>query len=253
MVRSVFLGAVSVIAIAASARAADVYTPAEPGGYKDSPYATSWTGFYAGVNAGLSGGQFSQRWDDFGVPYAKDDARSSGFSGGGQAGFNYQFPASNFVVGFEADLQRSTLEGTYADYGSSNLQFGSQVDWWGTLRARSGYAFGNILPYLTGGFAYGHVTNSYYCPTSSCATAYSETWSSVRTGWTAGAGVDYAITHNLAFQVDYLYTDLGSWRSQDPQDSKLFPGEFHNDVSSGFNTVRVGLNYKFEPGYEPLK
>ena len=97
---------------------------------------------------------------------------------------------------------------TYADYGANDLQFGSKVDWWGTLRARSGYAFGNILPYVTGGFAYGHVTNSYYCPTN-CSAAYSETWSSVRTGWTVGAGLDYAITHSLVFQLNYLYTVLG--------------------------------------------
>ena len=32
----------------------------------------------------------------------------------------------------------------------------------------------------------------------------------VRTGWTAGAGVEYAITHNLTAKAEYLYTDLGS-------------------------------------------
>lgn len=203
------------------------------------PY--NWTGPYAGVNVGLSGGAFNQKWDDFGAPYASDHARSSGFSGGGQFGFNYQLPNSRFVIGLEADFQGSTLDGTYADYSASQLKFGTQVDWFGSVRARGGYAFGSILPYVTAGLSYGHLTNSYLCP-NNCGIAYNETWSTTRAGWTAGGGIDFALSRNFVLDIGYLYTDLGSWRSEDPQDAVALPGEIHNQVVSGFHTVRLGLN-----------
>ena len=38
---------------------------------------------------------------------------------------------------------------------------GSHLEYLGTARVRLGYAFGNLLPYITGGFAYGQ-TSSYY-------------------------------------------------------------------------------------------
>ncbi|MGP0061186.1 MAG: outer membrane protein [Beijerinckiaceae bacterium] len=211
------------------------------------PPVFTWTGFYVGANAGLSGNKFT---DDFYLNGGYDltqHARSNGFSGGGQVGFNYQF-SNNFVVGLETDLQGSSLKGTY--YAESAIfgvnEAASQVDWWGTARARVGYAFGNILPYATGGFAYGRVTNS--CdltlgPVGCQRGDYS--WSSLRTGWAAGAGLEYALTGNLIFKTEYLYTDLGSWYSQDPQDAIHDPGLFQN-VKTSFHTVRAGLDWKFD-------
>ncbi|MGP0088943.1 MAG: outer membrane protein [Xanthobacteraceae bacterium] len=237
---SLSLTMATLLATSLAARAADL-APV----WKASPPASNWTGLYVGGNAGLSAGGFSQTWTDFGVPYAWDHAVSGGFSGGGQIGFNYQFPTSNWVVGFEADFQDSTLKGTYADYSASILQFGSQIDWWGTARARFGYAFGTVLPYVTGGLAYGHLTNSYYASPSQQPPGYSETWSTIRAGWTVGGGFEYAFTRNLTLKTEYLYVDLGSWNSQDPQDAVLFPGEIYQTVTTHFHTVRAGLNWKF--------
>ena len=58
----------------------------------------NWTGFYVGVNGSMSGGQFSQEWSDTGVPYNTDHAFASGFSGGGQAGVNFQPAMSPLLV-----------------------------------------------------------------------------------------------------------------------------------------------------------
>jgi outer membrane immunogenic protein len=182
---SLSLAVASLLTTSVAAHAADL-APV----WKATPPASNWTGFYVGGNAGLSAGGFSQTWTDFGVPYAWDHAISGGFSGGGQIGFNYQFPTSNLVIGFETDFQDSTLKGTYADYGASTLQFGSQIDWWGTARARFGYAFGTLLPFVTGGLAYGHLTNSYYASPAQQPPGYSETWSTIRTGWTVGGGFE---------------------------------------------------------------
>jgi len=140
-------------ALASPAFGADLLTVKATPGYAPPP-AFSWTGFYLGANAGLSAGTFNTT-DRIGTYGTGDQttAASKGFSGGGQLGYNYQLPGSNVVVGIEADFQGSTLQGTYdsTQAGGAASQDGSKVDWWGTARGRIGYAFGNVLPYATGG------------------------------------------------------------------------------------------------------
>ena len=72
------LAAVMLTAASAASEGADVSTgpaylpPAPP-----IPFVYNWTGFYAGAHAGVG-------WSDGG------SSGSSGFIGGGQAGFNYR-------------------------------------------------------------------------------------------------------------------------------------------------------------------
>ncbi len=70
------------------------------------------------------------------------------------------------------------------------------LDYFGTVRARLGYAFDKFLPYITGGAAWGHVDygNIYGVGTSST------NW-----GWTIGAGFEYAVTNNITAGLEYLY------------------------------------------------
>ena len=61
--------------------------------------------------------------------------------------------------------------------------------------------------------------------------------SNTQTGWTAGAGVEYAFLGNWTAKLEYLYVDLGS--------SDLGTAAVPNNVSFKENIVRAGLNYKF--------
>jgi outer membrane immunogenic protein len=245
--------------LASPAFGADLPAAKAAPGYPPPPPAISWTGFYLGANAGLSAGTFNNT-DRIGT-YGMGDqstAASKGFSGGGQFGYNYQLPGSNVVLGVEADFQGSTLQGTYDNFqaGGAAWQDGSKVDWWGTARGRIGYAFGNFLPYATGGLAYGHVGTSGNCtasawPLSSCDQSQGSV-SGTQIGWTAGAGVEYAITRNLTFKAEYLYTDLGTVDFPNYYLDATYGGPLYspgNDMrtSTTFSTVRVGLNYKFDP------
>jgi outer membrane immunogenic protein len=231
--------------------------------YAPPPQIFSWTGFYLGANAGVSGGTFNTS-DRFG-PYGLGDqytADSKGFSGGGQLGYNYQLPGSNFVVGIEADLQGSTLQGSYDNTqvgGGAGWQDASKVDWWGTARGRIGYAFGTFLPYATGGLAYGRVGTNGSCSATSWPFACDQSQGSVsgtHVGWTAGAGVEYAITRNLTFKAEYLYTDLGSVDFPNYFLDSTFGGPLSSPgddmrTKTTFSTVRVGVNYKFDTFASP--
>ena len=209
-----------------------------------APPVYNWTGFYLGANAGMSGANFKDTWSDATGVYSVDYGHGAGFSGGGQAGFNVQMPGSNLVAGIEADFQGSTLNAAYADYGP-DLHFGTNVNWWGTVRGRVGAAMGNFLPYITGGLAYGSLTNYYYDPLTYSPTVIDAKWSTSRMGWTVGGGLQAAITHNISVSAEYLYTDLGSWSS----DTAALDAVSANPpviaaVEARFSTLRFGIDWK---------
>ncbi len=135
---------------------------------------------------------------------------SSGFLGGGTVGFNYQFPATNYVLGVEGDFDGSTVhtndDSPFGVDGGS-IPNDTKLDWFATARARFGYAFGNILPYVTGGGAFGHVDQLRVDTSADPFGNFSV--GSTRTGWTAGAGIEYQVTHNLSVKAEYLH--VGSW------------------------------------------
>jgi outer membrane immunogenic protein len=104
-----------------SAKAADIYVPSAPGGYKDTPVccAPTWAGFYAGVNGGYA-------WNSNRPDIALSDPAGPGFPavtvttqglrpeggfGGGQIGYNWQgaYFGPSFVFGIEADIQGANV------------------------------------------------------------------------------------------------------------------------------------------------
>ena len=184
---------------------------------ESGPTAADWNGAYIGVNAGGGFGTFKHPINNLSF-----DVTAGGFLGGVQAGYNWQF--GQLVYGVEADFQGSTVNGYYTQFNFVN----TKVDWFGTLRGRIGYTpIDRILIYGTGGLAYGNVktdiANGLFVS------------SKTKAGWTVGAGVEYAIDTNWTFKSEYLYTDFGR--------SEIVPG-YENGVA--FQTVRLGLNYKFD-------
>jgi len=100
------------------------------------------------TNAGPSQGGFSDVFDRIG-PWGP-------MIGGIQAGYNYVFP-SHFMVGFEADVSfPNHVAGTetFQSPASGVFSMTDKVELLSTARARAGYAFGNWLAYVTGGFAF---------------------------------------------------------------------------------------------------
>jgi outer membrane immunogenic protein len=205
--------AAAALLIAAPAFAADMAQPmptkapvlvAEP--------VFSWTGFYLGANAGYNWGSGEEAAGALGID-------PSGWLVGGQVGFNYQFE-NNIVLGAEADIQ-------WADATDSALGIEQKMDYFGTVRARVGYAFNHIMPYVTGGLAWGHnEVNDNLLGLSSDNTSV---------GWTVGAGVEYALDNNWSVKAEYLYMDLGD--------------DYYDSIGaksgSTNNIVRAGVNYRF--------
>jgi outer membrane immunogenic protein len=121
-----------------------------------------------------------------------------------------------FVLGLEADGAWSGIED---DDGAVD----TSIDWLSTVRGRVGFALDNFLIYGTGGAAIGEVTYDDGVVDDS----------DTRVGWTAGAGVEAALTDNISIKGEYLYVDLGE---------EEIGGV---DVDVNAHTVKGGVNYRF--------
>jgi outer membrane immunogenic protein len=203
MNRNLLAGVALAALIAGPAAAADLSYPAPAQtAYIPAPVFT-WTGFYIGVNAGYGWGT---------ADWSPD---TDGFAGGIQAGYNWQ-GAGPLVLGVEADLQYSGI--------SSDVY---EQDYFGTVRARVGFAFDQFLLYGTGGLAYGKSTYE-LAGLSNDKTS---------TGWAFGAGGEYAVSPNITLRAEYMYLDLGSETYQ------TVAGPL--EIGSTTNLLRAGVNYKF--------
>jgi outer membrane immunogenic protein len=168
---------------------------------------TLWQGPYVGANLGY-------QWSSI----TGNPTRPNGFTGGVQAGYNWQ--SNQFVFGAETDIQFTGAEDTFAPWKFSN-------PWFGTLRGRAGIAMSNILIYATGGLAYGSVR------LESTLSAASE--SKIHPGWVIGAGMEVALTTNWSARAEYLYIDLN--------DRSYVQTGTNNGLES--SVVRFGVNYRF--------
>jgi outer membrane immunogenic protein len=204
------------VLLATSVMAADLPRKTAPVAPVYRPVPTfTWTGFYAGVNAGYGFG-------DFTGASSRSLKNPSGFLGGGQIGYNYQI--NQIVLGLETDLQASDIHAKHSAFGPVGSK--SRLPYFGTVRARAGIAIDRFLPYITGGFAYGSSDTTIPGTGKASATHY---------GWVIGGGVEYAFTNNITARVEGLYMDLA--------DKRIINGA--GKIGSETGIVRAGLNYKF--------
>jgi outer membrane immunogenic protein len=148
-------------------------------------------------------------------------ASHTSFLGGGQVGYNWQF--NQLVFGLEGDIDGAHLRGGATASGSIVRAAGVQmttvtqstdVDWTASLRARLGYSAGRVLLYATGGAAFAHVdantlVNVTFPLAVPSAGATATTNSVTRTGWTLGAGVEWAFRDGWSIAGEYRHSDYG--------------------------------------------
>jgi outer membrane immunogenic protein len=233
----------SVVALA-SANAADMYRAPEPfagGGYKDAP-VVSWAGFYAGVQGGGAWGDSIQTFN------AGSTRRFdiSGGEGGGTLGYNWQgIWHPHLVLGIEADFSGSNIKGSTGSTGTYNCgtTCSTNVDSFGTLRGRVGYAWNNVLLYGTGGLAYGDIE-------SNLNGGEVSNW---QTGWTAGAGAEYLFTPKWSAKLEWNYVNFDSFQWTNAHNGNFDCTGINCSTDAKFSVVRAGLNYHIGSIYETLK
>ncbi len=205
---ALLLGAIS------SASAADlsrpVYTKAPPA---PAPVMFSWTGFYVGLNAG---GKWIANTSDtvtvggVNFNFNNNNNNDSSWIAGGQVGYNWQMPGSNWVFGIEGDIDAQDFNRSFvlaAPIGPfiAGDSFGVKSQWQASLRGRIGYAWDRTLLYATGGVAWTQLKG-----TVGLVGIGTFTDDQTITGGTVGGGLEYAWTNNISIGVEGRYTWYGN-------------------------------------------
>jgi high affinity Mn2+ porin len=190
-----------------------------------------WSGFYLGGHTGYGGAGLGPGTNPLPSQGVFFPHSSTGMIAGYQAGYNWQ-SASGIVVGFEADV---TLTSPLDRPPLVPAPFNTTFDYFGTARGRIGYAFGALLPYVTGGLAFAGTHIDINDADGEPAARRSGT----HLGWAAGTGVEVALQGPWSAKLEYMYLHLGA-HAYGLQEFGLPT----TTVEPHIHTVRLGLNYK---------
>ncbi|MGB7178217.1 MAG: outer membrane beta-barrel protein, partial [Xanthobacteraceae bacterium] len=175
----------------------------------------NWSGFYLGGH--LGGAWSNAGWSDpFGptihsgfenVPYFGDLTQAHGPLGGGQGGLDWQ--TGPWVLGLQADADYATIRGDNTCFsGIGGINCEHQVNALATLTGRAGFAWGRSLFYVKGGGAFASTAYNLNGNTNALSLGTGST--TIDTfGWTAGIGLEYAITDHWTTSFEYDHIGLG--------------------------------------------
>jgi opacity protein-like surface antigen len=241
---------------------------------------SNWTGLYVGGHAGYAWGDWDGTLATTSGPLliSNPDRTISddGFLGGLQAGYNLQ--SNGVVFGIEGDISWADIDAT----GTVNTDSGGpavwskkhdlSLDYLGTLRARIGVPFGHVLPYVTGGLAWGKTEGNlavayYQNPANPPYGISGASADENHFGWTVGGGVEVALGGNWSLKAEYQHIDLGEeqyafkgaiFNIANPNNNAAAGSPFDTDSFRSdlkLDTVKIGLNYKFggQEDVVPLK
>jgi outer membrane immunogenic protein len=218
----------------------------------------SWTGCYIGANAG--GGSDRETFVNVDPNLAVTgrpnidlgSERATGAMGGGQIGCDYQ--AGNWVVGAQGMFDATDFKGSnHVVPGPGDPQFGdvfdvsSRVSWVATATGRIGYAFQpQLLLYARGGAAWMRSDLNYSVTAMGITNTY--TGAETRTGWTAGAGLEYLMAANWSVFAEYSHMDFGTSTLNTTLITDPSPVPIR--IGRRIDTVMLGLNYRIgSPGW----
>jgi len=200
------------------------------GSIKDAPAAATcgtsaynWNGAFAGVQVGSSEMRSNIGVTDIlGIGGQRED---SGLTIGGVIGYNFQ--KCNTVFGVEAEFNWvdneskwglnignavNALGGGGGGIPTNLFNASSSMDFYGALKLRTGFAFDNLLLYLTGGIAFANIEHKGSTPAFAFGGGaiapglINFNNSDTRWGWVVGTGTEYALTNRITWRSEVTYT-----------------------------------------------
>jgi outer membrane immunogenic protein len=203
-----------------------------------------------------------------------------GVIGGAEVGYNWQI--GHFVLGFETDFSGWDMSSSAGVVGAGyssiavlqppaacitklvgkppnqtcapvpGTQFTSTTsansNWLFTARPRLGFANGNQLLYLTGGLAVSDVSIAQsivltgYGQRPGSGPTLAGATSSTQVGWTAGFGIEYALSWNWLIKAEYLYVSFPN-QSAPQAGTPGLTGTATGNLTASI--ARAGFDYRF--------
>jgi outer membrane immunogenic protein len=190
-------------------------------------------------------------------------------TGGVFLGYRLQF--GSVVTGIEGDFNAKNATSGYTAattnaFRTETFTGSASQGWDSSIRGRLGWLVTpSTMIYGTGGVAFGRVTGSFgysaseidVCISPCASVNGGGIWSTVRTGVTAGGGVETLFStavgpfSNMTLRLEYRYTDLGNFSENVPL-STFCAGTCTSPSSNAlinlhptFQTVTVGVGLNF--------
>jgi outer membrane immunogenic protein len=218
----------------------------------------TFTGFYVGGTIGGAAGSSKYKETPSGafvtlapaaIPYITAVGTSSlaprGVIGGAEIGYNWQF--GHFVLGFETDFSgwdMSASTGVTPRFPTPSSTTSVSSSWLFTARPRLGFANGNMLTYVTGGLAVTNFSLSQSILLAGAGPVLTGASSTTEAGWTAGFGIEYAVTRDWWIKGEYLYVSfLNQSASQVVPPFPAFTGTVTGNLTGSI--ARAGFDYRF--------
>jgi outer membrane immunogenic protein len=224
------------------------------------PPIYNWTGYYLG-------GHIGGAWDhtsfsdpgQFQFVAPLGDSRSldggSGFLGGFQGGYNYQF-ANGWVVGVNGSFSWIDLNDVQRDLFFGGKFSRARTDTLASLTGRFGYGQNNFLFYGTGGVGWAHnqyiISNVSGLGNTICPTGCDASASTNRTGWVLGAGVEWGISQNWSAMLEFNHYGFAS-KDLVFVTPNILGADARFGVKQDIDVIRFGANYRFGGWGPPIR
>jgi outer membrane immunogenic protein len=217
--RRILLASTILAAMGGSTQAADEIAAPAAG--------RNWSGAYAGVQGGWARLEPDSQ-PGLGLPAANFiQPGSHSLIGGGHIGYNLQY--GNFVVGVEADINRTDFSATASCFNPAFVCNASS-DWNASIRGRLGYAADRFLVFATGGFAVADFDGF----TRNVVSEFPD--SKKVHGYAIGAGIEYAWSDTNTVRVEYRHLDFSK---------QTMTYDVPYIVEPEIDMVLVGMSFKF--------
>jgi len=174
-----------------------------------------------------------------------------GVIGGAHVGYNQQF--NQWVIGVEGSVDGTSLSKTgrgvprrlrRRQHGRGDIAIQpARID----PRPRRHW-LGTHPVYGTGGVAFAGVKNEFVdtIGTFTGIPGSTASFSNTRVGWTAGGGLEYALTNNWTLRAEYRFSQFGN-HSFYPFSAAIFPSlTFNAQQHFTESQAQVGFSYKFD-------
>lgn len=211
----------------------------------------SWTGLYAGANAGFTFNDAQLEASQLGftspISACHQHSNFSKFFSGAQFGYSYQFP-NKIVSGIEANV---TLNNDQKHTFTCNSQFNPGVydrfafrnQMQTALKGRVGLAedWKNIifLPYVTAGMSVANLGLTY---ANEGSDYYSKNASQL--GWLVGVGIEWAFMQHWSARAEYDFVDYGNAMNLNlPTIYDLNDPGAKAKVNLNSNNIMLAINY----------
>lgn len=240
--RNTIITLLSVVTLTWAAQMAQAADPA-PTAKRD------WSGSYAGLNVGYADynsdfhdldGSFNYSTDEEDLLsdpwYGTFPTSSSGLGFGLQAGYG-KYVSDNVLLGIEGSYHKLNTNETFQTcYSFNPCDVENGVTDLGTLRLRAGRDMGDLLPYLTGGLAFGSFNHS-WIEEINLPHSWPE-FGGTSWGWVIGGGAEYALDDHWSVKAEGLYFGFEDATESNSIDKRM-------QVNRNPWLALIGVNYNF--------